>query len=188
MFHIPLYKICLLGDGGVGKTSLRKRFLGKGFQSGYILTIGADFAVQNLQINDIQYKFQIWDLAGQQRFSAVRALYYKGSHGAILVFDQTRMDSLYNLVKWKDELFSNVGRQIPYIILGNKSDLPSILSQEEIEKFVSKSQSEERDVPFVIKYLKTSAKSGLNVTEAFEELGLTIRAFIDQYKIKYMSK
>ena len=86
------------------------------------------------------------------------------------------------------KLSASTSEQIPYIILGNKSDLPSILSQEEIEKFVSKSQSEERDVPFVIKYLKTSAKSGLNVTEAFEELGLTIRAFIDQYKIKYMSK
>ncbi|MHA1940304.1 MAG: Rab family GTPase [Candidatus Hodarchaeales archaeon] len=179
---MPLYKICLLGDGGVGKTSLRERFLGKGFQSGYILTIGADFAVQNLTIEDIQYKFQIWDLAGQQRFSAVRALYYKGSHGAILVFDQTRLDSLYNLDNWKEELFSNVGRKIPYIILGNKSDLPGAIDQEEIEKFITKSQSEPQDIPFDIKYLKTSAKSGLNVTEAFEELGLTIKNFIEKYK------
>ena len=179
---MPLYKICLLGDGGVGKTSLRKRFLGKGFQSGYILTIGADFAVQDLRVDDIQYKFQIWDLAGQQRFSAVRALYYKGSHGAILVFDQTRLDSLYNLMKWREELFSNVGFQIPYIILGNKSDLPGAISQEEIDAFVQKSQTEKQDVPFDIKYLKTSAKSGLNVTEAFEELGNTIRGFIDRYK------
>ena len=186
MLSIPLYKICLLGDGGVGKTSLRKRFLGKGFQSGYILTIGADFAVQNLVIEDVQYKFQIWDLAGQQRFSAVRALYYKGSHGAILVFDQTRIDSLYNLETWKSELFSNVGRIIPYIILGNKSDLPGSISQEEVEKFVSKSQSEESDIPFDVKYLKTSAKSGLNVTEAFEELGKVIREFIVKYKEIYM--
>ncbi|MHA2203636.1 MAG: Rab family GTPase, partial [Candidatus Hodarchaeales archaeon] len=144
---MPLYKICLLGDGGVGKTSLRERFLGKGFQSGYILTIGADFAVQNLEIDGTQYKFQIWDLAGQQRFEAVRALYYKGSHGAILVFDRTRPESLFNLENWKRELFTNVGRQIPYIILGNKSDLPNAIIQEELKKFVEASQREISGVP-----------------------------------------
>ena len=179
---MPLYKICLLGDGGVGKTSLRERFLGKGFQSGYILTIGADFAVQNLPIDGVQYKFQIWDLAGQQRFSAVRALYYKGSHGAILVFDQTRIDSLYNLTKWRDELFANVGREVPYLVLGNKSDLPEAIDQSDIDKFISKVQSENTDIPFDVKFLKTSAKSGLNVTEAFEELGLTIKDYIEEYK------
>ncbi len=179
---MPLYKICLLGDGGVGKTSLRERFLGKGFQSGYILTIGADFAVQNLEIDGMQYKFQIWDLAGQQRFEAVRALYYKGSHGAILVFDRTRPESLYNLGNWKRELFTNVGRQIPYIILGNKSDLPNAINQEELTSFVGKSQQEISDISFQISYLNTSAKSGLNVTEAFTHLGRTIKGYIEIYK------
>ncbi len=179
---MPLYKICLLGDGGVGKTSLRERFLGKGFQSGYILTIGADFAVQNLEIDETQYKFQIWDLAGQQRFEAVRALYYKGSHGAILVFDRTRPESLFNLENWKRELFTNVGRQIPYIILGNKSDLPNAINQEELMKFVETSQQEISGVPFQISYLNTSAKSGLNVTEAFSQLGRSIKQYIETYK------
>ena len=179
---MPLYKICLLGDGGVGKTSLRERFLGKGFQSGYILTIGADFAVQNLPIDGIQYKFQIWDLAGQQRFSAVRALYYKGSHGAILVFDQTRIDSLYNLEKWRDELYTNVGREVPFLVLGNKSDLPGAIEQSDVDKFVQRMQSEITDIPFDIKFLETSAKSGLNVTEAFEALGLSIKDYIEKYK------
>ncbi|MFX0014753.1 MAG: Rab family GTPase [Promethearchaeota archaeon] len=180
---MPLYKICLLGDGGVGKTSLRERFLGKGFQSGYILTIGADFAVQNLEIDGMQYKFQIWDLAGQQRFEAVRALYYKGSHGAILVFDRTRPESLYNLENWKKELFTNVGRQIPYIILGNKSDLPGItVNQDELTSFLTKSQQEITEINFTITFLNTSAKSGLNVTEAFTELGRTIKGYIESYK------
>lgn len=179
---MPLYKICLLGDGGVGKTSLRERFLGKGFQSGYILTIGADFAVQNLEIDEMQYKFQIWDLAGQQRFEAVRALYYKGSHGAILVFDRTRPESLYNLENWKKELFTNVGRKIPYIILGNKSDLPLSVSREEVSRFIEKSQNEITEISFIISYLNTSAKSGLNVTEAFTQLGRSIKSYIDTYK------
>ncbi|MFX0183218.1 MAG: Rab family GTPase [Candidatus Hodarchaeota archaeon] len=181
---MPLYKICLLGDGGVGKTSLRERFLGKGFQSGYILTIGADFAVQDIIVNDEQIKFQIWDLAGQQRFSAVRALYYKGSHGAILVFDRTRPESLYNLENWKKELFTNVGREIPYIILGNKSDLPNSVDDGELDKFIQKSQSEIADIPYKINYLNTSAKSGLNVQDAFESLGKVIKDYIEKYQAK----
>jgi len=181
---MPLYKICLLGDGGVGKTSLRERFLGKGFQSGYILTIGADFAVQDIVVNDEQVKFQIWDLAGQQRFSAVRALYYKGSHGAILVFDRTRPESLYNLENWKKELFTNVGREIPYIILGNKSDLPNSVDDGELDRFIQKSQTEITDIPYKIFYLNTSAKSGLNVQDAFESLGKVIRDYIRKYQAK----
>lgn len=182
MIRLPLYKICLLGDGGVGKTSLRERFLGKGFQSGYILTIGADFAVQDLDIEGIKYKFQIWDLAGQQRFSAVRALYYKGSHGAILVFDRTRPESLLNLDIWKEELFSNVGRQIPYILLGNKSDLDNTIEQNILDTFIERSQSEITDIPYQIKYLDTSAKSGVNVTEAFTLLAKTIQGYIEEYR------
>jgi small GTP-binding protein len=177
-----------LGDGGVGKTSLRERFLGKGFQSGYILTIGADFAVQNLEIDGIQYKFQIWDLAGQQRFSAVRALYYKGSHGAILVFDRTRQESLYNLDVWKKELFTNVGREIPYIILGNKSDLPNSIPQPELERYINQSQNEITDISYKIRYLNTSAKSGLNVTEAFQTLGRSIKEYIVLYRAQMAKK
>lgn len=184
---MPLYKICLLGDGGVGKTSLRERFLGKGFQSGYILTIGADFAVQDKTIDGEQVKFQIWDLAGQQRFSAVRALYYKGSHGAIMVFDRTRPDSLYNLENWKKELFTNVGREIPFILLGNKSDLPNAVENGVLNRFIQKSQTEISDIQYEIKYLDTSAKSGLNVTEAFESLGRTIKEYIIKYKALYVT-
>ena len=181
---MPLYKICLLGDGGVGKTSLRERFLGKGFQSGYILTIGADFAVQDLEIDGVQHKFQIWDLAGQQRFEAVRALYYKGSHGAILIFDSTRPESLYNLNTWKGELFTNVGREIPYIMLGNKADLPNTIENGEISQFIATSEQAITDIPFNISYLKTSAKTGLNVTEAFKTLGRTINDYISVYKTR----
>ena len=97
-------KVCLLGDGAVGKTALRKRYLGKQFSSGYVMTIGADFAVKKTEINTNDgtksVKFQIWDLAGQPRFNSVRELYYKGSHGGLLVFDITRRDSFSNLNSW----------------------------------------------------------------------------------------
>ena len=105
-----LMKIVLAGDGAVGKTALRERYLGKGFSSNYMMTIGADFALKEATIREKSIKFQIWDLAGQPRFNSVRELYYRGSHGAMLVFDLTRRESFTNLYLWIDELLKNSGK------------------------------------------------------------------------------
>ena len=174
------FKICLIGDGGVGKTSLRERLLGEGFESTYLLTIGADFATYQTEIENVQYKFQIWDLAGQQRFDVVRSVYYRGSHGAILVFDQTRPESFSNLEKWKKEMFTHIGRKIPFVVLGNKSDLKSGIDQEIIREFIEKSEREFSFIKktFTIPYLDTSARKNHNVEEAFTVLARTIRNFI----------
>ncbi|MFX1513985.1 MAG: Rab family GTPase [Promethearchaeota archaeon] len=119
-----LMKICLLGDGAVGKTSLRERYLGKGFKSGYTMTIGADFAVKESNVDGNEIKFQIWDLAGQPRFSSVRELYYKGSVGGLLVYDCTRPESYQNLDGWIEELWKNNGRgKLPLVLIANKVDL-----------------------------------------------------------------
>ncbi|MFX1514878.1 MAG: Rab family GTPase [Promethearchaeota archaeon] len=174
------FKICLIGDGGVGKTSLRERLLGEGFESTYILTIGADFATYETDIEDEHYKFQIWDLAGQQRFDVVRAVYYRGSHGAILVFDQTRPESFSNLEEWKREMFTHVRRKIPFIVLGNKSDLKGKVDPEAVQEFIEKSEKEFSFLknPLTIPYLDTSARTSYNVEEAFTALAYAIRNFI----------
>jgi len=93
----------------------------------------------------------------------------------------------FNLTFWLKTLYEGrFALLIPFIILGNKSDLPGSIDQAQIEQFVKKSQAETQDMPFEIKYLKTSAKSGLNVTEAFEQLGLTIGDYIEEYKKLHM--
>ena len=174
------FKICLIGDGGVGKTALRDRVLGKDFESTYLLTIGADFAIYQAIIEGHQYKFQIWNLTGQQRFDIVRAVYYRGSHGAILVFDKTRPESFSNPGNWKNELFTHVGRKVPFILIGNKSDLKSNIDQAALNEFIKKSEKEfsSTNNPFVISYLNTSARTGYNVNEAFETLAMSIRNFV----------
>ncbi|MHA2174917.1 MAG: Rab family GTPase [Candidatus Hodarchaeales archaeon] len=178
-------KVCLLGDGAVGKTALRERYLGKQFSSGYVMTIGADFAVKKTEIKENggsssqTVKFQIWDLAGQPRFNSVRELYYKGSHGGLLVFDITRRDSFNNLFAWIEELYKNSGRgTMPITLLGNKVDLrdetEDPVTAEEAKEFI-KVIKKKYDMKFDVPYLETSAKTGENVDESFNLLAITIR-------------
>ncbi len=178
-------KVCLLGDGAVGKTALRERYLGKQFSSGYVMTIGADFAVKKTEIDRESesgpqtVKFQIWDLAGQPRFNSVRELYYKGSHGGLLVFDITRRDSFTNLSAWIEELYKNSGRgNMPIALLGNKVDLrdetENPVTAEEVTEFIEVIKKK-YDMGFEVPYLETSAKTGKNVDQSFNILAITIR-------------
>jgi small GTP-binding protein len=170
-----LVKICLLGEDSVGKTSLRRLFLGERFDSSYLITHGADFAVKTVEMGkeNEPIRFQVWFLAGQAKFSNVRDLYYRGSLGALLVFDITRLETLHTLDKWIKELFKSSGKgPLPIIILGNKSDLrdecDNPVDKETIDKFVS-SVKEKYDVQ--VDYLDTSAKDGLNVDKVLIQLG-----------------
>lgn len=172
-------KIALMGDGAVGKTSLRERYMGNEFQSQYLMTIGADFATKVTVIEGEEVKFQIWDLAGQPRFGAVRDIYYRGTLGAILVFDVTRPDTFTECGKWVEECFRANGRgAVPIIVVGNKIDLrkdvPSSLSErhghalaKEISKITSK-------YGYDVTYFETSAATGMNVENAFIALGQAI--------------
>jgi small GTP-binding protein len=181
-------KIVLIGDGGVGKTAIRERYLGKGFQSQYVLTIGADFAMSENVVNGIAVKYQIWDLAGQERFDGVREVYYKGALGALLVFDVTRPDSFYNIPKWVNELWTNNGRnRVPIIVVGNKIDLresfDEIISSEHGRKMTQKLSKLTSREGFTCHYIETSAKTGAKIPDAFALLGTNILNFAENRKI-----
>ena len=179
----PRYKIVLIGDGGVGKTSLVERIQGHGFETKYHITIGANISVRDISVDDREYKFQLWDLAGQQRFETVRGLFYRGSHAAVLVYDQSRQESFNNLERWKRELFSSVGRKVPYLIIGNKDDLekkdiPTELLMNYVKKCSSEFTSEK--INYVVPSLITSALTGYNVYSSIELLARSIRSYIDE--------
>lgn len=180
-----MYKIALLGDGAVGKTSLRHRFMGNSFNKSYMMTIGADFAIKSLEANGHQIKFQIWDLAGQPRFAAVRETYYRGALGALVVFDITAPESFRNVGSWVDDLWKYSGKgQVPLVILGNKLDLRDNYAEtvtSDQGNLVAKQISQKcLGEGFSVPYLEASAKTGANVNLAFSLLGQQISRFIAQ--------
>ncbi|OLS25396.1 MAG: GTPase KRas precursor [Candidatus Heimdallarchaeota archaeon LC_2] len=167
-----IYKVTLLGDGGVGKTSLRKRYLGEGFSSDYLTTIGADFALKRFEEESIS--MQIWDLAGQPRFSGVREVYYAGTKGAVLIYDITRPETFYSITDWITELIThrNLDKPLPLVLVANKTDLtsedyyPIVEKQQGIDYAKQLSDWVKLEVPFI----ETSAKTGLNVENTFRTM------------------
>ena len=183
-------KICLLGDGAVGKTALRRTYLGEDFRSEYLMTIGADFALTTVKIDNVEIKFQIWDLAGQPRFNLVRNTYYSGSYGALIIYDRTRPESFSSCLNWLSELWKGSGRgPVPFVLLGNKSDLiidnETQITDTQASNLIHMFNQE--TVPrkgFEVKYYQTSAKTHQNVDEAFYFLGSQVLSWINTIRAK----
>lgn len=165
-------KLVLLGEGAVGKTSLRRTYLGEGFRETYSMTIGADFAAKRMKIQDWEITSNIWDLAGQHRFRKLRETYYRGVSGALLVYDISRPETLDAIPAWIDELTkNNSGQIVPMALIGNKADLRS-----QVEEHVSAETGLEmakklaEDYNETIYFVESSALTGENVEKAFEGL------------------
>ncbi|MFX0150689.1 MAG: Rab family GTPase [Candidatus Hodarchaeota archaeon] len=180
---MAIFKIVLMGDGGVGKTTIRERYLGRGFNTRYSLTVGADFAVYDDSINGMSVRYQIWDLAGQNRFNSIREVYYQGSVGALLVYDVTRRESFYNMPKWINELWLNNGHgRIPLVIVANKIDMRELIdnttSPQEGHSFAENLSKLTKPNGFPCHFIETSAKTGVNIAKAFSLLGTNVMRFI----------
>lgn len=154
------WKICLLGDGFVGKTCLSRKLLTEDFEENYDVTIGANFFTGNLKVNGSSLKIVLWDLSGQERFEEVRAPFYLGTQAALLVFDITCRGSFFDIKHWLREL-QNKAPESSFIIVGNKVD-------KEGEREVSKEEGEELAKNLGTTHIETSAKTGVNVEKAFK--------------------
>ncbi len=161
-------KICLLGDPAVGKTSLIHKYVYDAFDDKYLGTIGAKITKKTNIVEfpeggkSVEVNLMIWDIAGQKMLGNVHQTYFKGAKGAMVVADVTRRETFVNVVNWISELFK-VTPGIPVLILANKHDLleQGTISEGEIDAMMGK---------LGISYLFTSAKSGLNVENAFRSL------------------
>ena len=171
------FKVLMLGDGTVGKTTFKNRFLTGKFTSGYTATMGADFATHNMTFNDRNVIISIWDLAGQPNQSIIRKMFYKGSNGALLLYDVTKEISFLNIEKnWLKEIFQSLGKSIPLLLIANKVDLDDkrLIQYEKGLELLNKIKNDN----WMVEYLETSALMGTNVNEAFTRL---IQSMIDYY-------
>ncbi len=160
-----------MGEGSVGKTSIRSQFMGVGFKSEYIKTIGADFASKAIILGENKVHFQIWDLAGQAMYKHVRSSFYSGCKCGFLVCDLTSPETLEKLDQWVEEAVEHSGGFLKiFIILGNKHDLTDKIKvkQEDIDKLLGKIKKLKG---IEAKYLHTSALTGENIDEAFHLMG-----------------
>ena len=164
-----LFKIIVVGDGRVGKTSLTFRFSTGVFRQHYLMTIGVEFAVKMVQVGNKNVKLQVWDTGGQERFSYIRPLYYRGAVGAIVCFDLTNEESFLHVPNWIGEIRKYCGL-IPIVLIGTKSDLVE-------ERQISREKAEAYAKQLNAKYFETSAKSGEYVVEVFQTISQEI---IDQ--------
>ena len=163
-----IYKILIIGDSGVGKSSILLRFTDNIFTESFISTIGVDFKVKTISIDNKIIKLQIWDTAGQERFKTITSSYYRGGHGIIIVFDLTNRVSFENISMWLNEIKSFNGNDLPKLLVGNKSDLcdDRIINQTEIKEFAEKNK---------LIYFETSSKDSVNIYKIFEIISSEIK-------------
>lgn len=156
-------KVVLLGDTGVGKSSLVLRFVTNNFKPYSESTIGASFMSKMIMVGGKPIKFQIWDTAGQEKYHSLAPMYYRGAAAAIIVYDITRGNTYKTLKTWVDELKLQGPKDIAIAIAGNKADLED---SREVDSAMAQAYAE--DIGAM--YLETSAKADTNVQDIFVRL------------------
>ena len=161
------FKILTIGESGVGKTCVLRRFVENKFLKNHLATIGIDFKTKTLNINNKEIKLKIWDTAGQERFRNITTQYYKGADGIVLVYDVTDDGSFEKIRDWMAQIQSNAQRdELGLVLLGNKCDIePRVVTEEQGTKMAEELK---------VSYFETSALNGQGINEAFEQLARDI--------------
>ena len=158
-----IFKILTIGESGVGKTCILRRFVEDKFLKNHLATIGIDFKTKTLNINNQEIKLKIWDTAGQERFRNITTQYYKGADGIVLVYDVTDEASFDKIKDWMDQILSNTNKaEICLILLGNKCDIE--------KRSISYEQGKTLANELQVNFFETSAQTGQNIKDAFETL------------------
>ena len=162
-----MLKLVLFGDGGVGKTAILNQYVDREFTQLYIATIGSDFTSKQVDIDGKFITLQIWDTAGHERFQSLGPTLFRGTDCCILVYDVTKPQSFENIKKWKNEFTMQLGLSdsddFPFLLLGNKTDLPEKAVEETAAREYAKNNGD-------MLFYEVSSKTGDNIQEAFEAI------------------
>lgn len=172
-----IFRICLLGDPSVGKTSLLTRYCDLTFKDNYNTTIGVDFKVITLQFQNMICKVHVWDTAGQERFKSLAVNYFRTSNGFMFVYDITSDKTFCNVTQWTDVAFANSKQAHVNFLIGNKCDKGG-------ERQVSKEKGEALAKTHNFVFFETSAFDSTNVDKAFELIIYNLIKYHDSFNRK----
>ncbi|XP_065833494.1 ras-related protein Rab-15-like [Oscarella lobularis] len=158
-----LLKLLLLGDSGVGKTSLLCRYVDEEVRSTHVATIGIDFKLKTIELGGKRIRIQIWDTAGQERFETLTSQYYRRAQGILLLYDISSDKSFKNVRKWISNISEYAESNVKMVLVGNKCDIDA-------GRQVTAKQGQQLASEYGVKFLECSAVKNLNVTEAFRKL------------------
>ncbi|XP_038066454.1 ras-related protein Rab-15-like [Patiria miniata] len=155
-----LIRMLMIGDSGVGKTCMLCRYTDEGFITPHISTIGIDFKMKNLELENNRIRVQIWDTAGQERYDTITTQYFRRAQGFMLVYDITSEASFLNIQKWMTMVTEHAGPDVDMFLVGNKSDAETLrtVTYEEGERFAKANG---------MGFSETSAHNSSNINEAF---------------------
>ena len=157
------FKIILIGDSNVGKTSLINRFMGFEFQENYACTINADFKIKTLSIDQSTgAELTVWDTCGQEKFRSLTRQYFKDAHGILLVYDVSNENSFKGLNLWLNEIRNNTKNAVSIVLVGNKIDI--------FDRKISQKEGNDYALKNKLLYVETSSKEGINIDSPFENL------------------
>jgi len=173
------FKVIIVGDGAVGKTSICTHITTREFFADYNLTVGCDFFIKKIYVDNISVTLQIFDVGGQDHFAKMRPIFAEGAKGLFLAFDVTRRDSFYNLEDWYDSVKNGLDPRAPKILIATKSDLNSEAEVwgEDIDALKS--------ILRIDAYFDTSSLTGEGVNDAFETMA---RLLLSRFKPEEYSK
>lgn len=162
-----MFKILIIGNSSVGKTSFLFRYADDSFTSAFVSTVGIDFKVKTVIRREKRMKLQIWDTAGQERYRTITTAYYRGAMGFILMYDVTNEESFNSVQDWVTQIKTYSWDNAQVILVGNKSDM-------EAERVVTYDRGKQLAEQLGLEFFETSAKENINVKNVFERLVDTI--------------
>ena len=178
------FKIIILGESGVGKSSIIKRAVQNKFDANYQATIGFDFLLMHFQVNELKIKLQIWDTCGQEMYKSLVQGFYKNTSLALVVYDISKKKTYQSIETWIKDIKQNTEECLPIFIAGNKNDLEREVEFEEAKVYCVSNR--------IKNFTECSAKTGYNVKEIFYEaakyLYRTYKQFQSQNKLPSSGK
>jgi len=157
------FKLLLIGDSSVGKSSILLRFCDNTYQEGTVNLTNLDFKTKNITVDNKPVQLQVWDTAGQERFRTITSSFYRGAHGIIVVYDITDQGTFNNVKLWMQEIQRYASSTVCKMLVGNKYDLDD-------RRVIGTSTAKEYADGLAIPFLETSAKTGHEIENAFQKL------------------